>query len=148
MRRLVVLLTLLPVIAFANPKETIDLLFAVKTIDETALAPDGVRLIYVEKQQNVDRTESRNSFIYALDTDGAKPRRVTAGNGTAAHAEKHVAFSPDGAQLAFLSDAEKTKQLQLYVVPANPSTGSGLGGGAPRKLTTVSGQLARPRFYK
>ncbi len=138
MRRLIALLALLPVVAFANPKETIDLLFAVKSIEETALAPDGGRLVYVEKQHNADRTESRNSFIYVLDGDDAPPRRVTAGNGTAAHAEKHAAFSHDGAQLAFLSDAEKSKQLQLYVVPA--------GGGAPKKLTAVSGQLARPRW--
>jgi dipeptidyl aminopeptidase/acylaminoacyl peptidase len=138
MRRLIVLLALLPVVAFANPKETLDLLFAAKVIDETALAPDGVRLVYVEKQHNADRTESQNSFIYALDREDSKPRRVTAGDGTAAHAEKHLAFSPDGARLAFLSDAEKTKQLQLYLVPA--------AGGAAKKLTAVSGQLARPRW--
>ena len=84
MRRLVVLLALLPLAASANPKETIDLLFAVKSLDEAALAPDGHRLAYVEKQHNADRTESRNSFIYVIDGDDAKPRRVTAGNGTAA----------------------------------------------------------------
>ena len=138
MRRLIVLLVLFPLAASANPKESVDLLFAVKGIDETALAPDGHRLVYVEKQHNADRTESRNSFIYVLDGDDAKPRRVTAGNGTAAHAEKHASWSRDGAQLAFLSDAEKAKQLQLYVAPA--------AGGAARKLTSVSGQLARPRW--
>ncbi len=138
MRRSIALLASLPLLAFANPKETIDLLFAVKAIDETALAPDGVRLVYVEKQHNADRTESRNSLIYALDGNDTKPRRVTAGNGKAVHAEKNAAFSRDGAQLAFLSDAEKTKQLQLYVVPA--------GGGPVKKLTAVSGQLARPRW--
>ena len=76
-----------------------------------------------QKQHNADRTESRNSFIYALDSDGAKPRRISAGHGTAAHAEKHVAFSRDGTQLAFLSDAEKEKQLQLYVAPASGGAG-------------------------
>ena len=138
MRRLICLLAMLPAVAFANPKETIELLFAVKSIEEAALAPDGRRLVYVEKQHNADRTESRNSLIYALDDAGAPPRRVTAGNGTTAHAEKHAAFSGDGAQLAFLSDAEKARQLQLYIAPAS--------GGAVRKLTSVVGQLARPRW--
>ncbi|MSU25169.1 MAG: S9 family peptidase [Opitutus sp.] len=137
MRRLIVLLAVLPVSVFAKPKETIDLLFAVKVIDEVALAPDGGRLVYVEKQHNADRTESRNSFLQVLDDERASPRRVTAGQG-AAHAEKHASWSRNGAQLAFLSDAEKTKQLQLYVVPAP--------GGTVRRLTSVAGQLARPRW--
>jgi dipeptidyl aminopeptidase/acylaminoacyl peptidase len=138
MRRFILWLAWWPAVAFANPKETVDLLFAVKSIDEVALAPDGGRLAYVEKQHNADRTESRNSFVYVLDGEDAAPRRVTAGDGAAPHAEKHVAFSRDGAQLAFLSDAAKARQLQLYVVPA--------GGGAPRKLTDVAGQVARPRW--
>ncbi len=138
MRRFIALLAWLPLAALASPKETIDLLFAVKGIDETALAPDGRRLAYVEHQHNADRTESRDTLLYVLDGDNAKPRRVTAGNGTAAHAEKNVRWSPDGAQIAFLSDAQKTKQLQLYVVPA--------GGGAAKKLTSLNGQVARPRW--
>ena len=146
MRRFVFLLALLPLTVCANPKETIDLLFAVKSIDETALAPDGQRLLWVEKQHNADRTESRNSFLYVADDENAKPRRVTAGNGIAAHAEKNASWSRDGAQLAFLSDAAKAKQLQLYVTPAAPSTGSGQARGAVRKLTSVSGQLARPHW--
>ena len=138
MRRLALLLAMLTSTALANPKETIDLLFAVKNIEETALAPDGRRLAWVEKQHNQDRTESRNSFIYVLDDAGAVARRVSAGDGKALHAEKHVSWSPEGARLAFLSDAEKEKQLQLYIAPAT--------GGAVRKLTAVSGQVAHPRW--
>ena len=138
MRRLACLLALIPFAASANPKETIDLLFEVKSIEETALTPDGRRLAYVEKQLNVDRTESRNSFLYVLDGEGAAPRRVTAGNGTAVHAEKNAAWSADGAQLAFLSDAAKEKQLQLYIAPA--------AGGTAKKLTTLAGQVAHPRW--
>ena len=138
MCRIACLLVGLPLVASANPKETIDLLFAVKSVEETALAPDGRRLVYVEKQHNPDRTESRNSLLYVLDDESAKPRRVTAGDGTTAHAEKNANWSRDGSQLAFLSDAAKAKQLQLYVVSAT--------GGTARRLTTVSGQLARPRW--
>ena len=138
MRRLLVLLTCLPLAASANPKETVDLLFAVKSIEETALAPDGQRLLWVEQQHNADRTESPNTTLYVADREDAPPRRVTAGNGSAFHAEKHAQWSRDGGQLVFLSDAAKAHQMQLYVTPA--------AGGAVRKLTSVSGQVARPRW--
>jgi Tol biopolymer transport system component len=135
MRRLYLLFALFPFVALATPKETIDLLFAVKAIDQAALAPDGRRLAWVEREQKPDRTESRNKFLHLIDGDTT--RRVTAGKGEPRE-EKHASWSHDGAQLAFLSDAEKAKQLQLYVVPA--------AGGAPRQLTKLSGQLARPQW--
>ncbi len=138
MRRLLVFLACLPLAASANPKETIDLLFAVKSIEETALAPDGERLLWVEQQHNADRTESANTGLYVADREDAPARRVTAGNGTAMHKEKYAQWSRDGQQLAFLSDAAKARQMQLYVTTA--------AGGAVRKLTSISGQVARPRW--
>ena len=139
MRHLLVLFGVLPVgVALATPKETIDLLFATKTIEQVALAPDGHRLAWVEREQRKDRTESRNSFLHLVE--GNTSRRVTAGQG-GPHTEKHASWSRDGARLAFLSDAEKEKQLQLYVMPATPAAGV-----APRKLTTLNGQLAWPQW--
>jgi len=52
-----------------------------------------------------------------LKTDGA-PLRITAGPAGSLHAEGNVAWSPDSRQLAFLSDAAKKDQLQLYVIAA------------------------------
>ena len=49
-----------------------------------------------------------------------------------------VAWSPDGRRLAFLSDADKPGQLELYTVSA--------GGGTPKKLTELTGFLAEPRW--
>ena len=53
------------------------------------------------------------------------------------HAEGSVAWAPDSQRIAFLSDAEKAGQLQLYI--------SDLGGPA-KKLTNVKGLLATPRW--
>src|ERR1051326_4082832 len=52
--------------------------------------------------------------------------------------ERGLAWSPDSSRLAFLSDCAKGGQLQLYTVAAS--------GGAPRKLTSLTGYLAHPRW--
>ena len=51
-------------------------------------------------------------------------------------AEGNVAWSPDSKRIAFLSDAAKPGQLQLYVTDA--------AGGPARRLTGVNGFLATP----
>src|SRR6516164_412636 len=83
---------------------------------------------------------SSHSVIYVteLNAPDAAPRRVTAGDGTAAHAEHGLAWSPDGSRLAFLSDKEKKDQLQLYLASAD--------GGPIRKVTSLTGHLAGPRW--
>ncbi|HXO19403.1 MAG TPA: S9 family peptidase, partial [Thermoanaerobaculia bacterium] len=75
-------------------------------------------------------------------------RRVTddVAGGTA-HAESGLAWSPDGKQLAFLSDAARKGQLQLYVAQvADVADAAGTGGGPPCKLTDLAGFLASPRW--
>ena len=136
--RLAVVLSLLPLAVAANPKEALDLAFATQQFSGTAISPDGLRIAWVEPQKNADRTESRATLLYVLDPGAKTPRRVTAGDGQKQHEEQSLAWSPDSAQVAFLSDAVQAKQLQLYVAPA--------GGGAPRALTNFSGRPAHPRW--
>src|SRR5229473_2892547 len=66
----------------------------------------------------------------------APPRRISAGVADSLHAEGSVAWSPDSQEIAFLSDAAKKGQLQLYVTNA--------AGGAARMLTNVKGFLSTP----
>ncbi|HKB90114.1 MAG TPA: hypothetical protein VKC60_06310, partial [Opitutaceae bacterium] len=137
MRRLIGVLLLLPLSLWADTKETLDFLFSVKQVKETAISPDGQRVGWVEAQINKDRTESSNSFIYVRDPRAQTPRRVTAGKGDPL-IEKSLAWSPDSTRLAFLSGNQKEKQLQLWLVPA--------AGGAPQKSTELKGHLANPRW--
>ena len=95
---------------------------------QTAISPDGSHLAFVEAF-----TEPGQSAIYI-----APHKRVTVGDGKSAYDESSIAWSPDGKQLAFLSDHEKREQLQLFVVSSN--------GGAPRQLTHLKGLLAEPRW--
>ena len=68
----------------------------------------------------------------------SEPRRITAGDGKAGCVDRSIAWSPDGKQIAFLSDRDKQGQFQVYVAPAE--------GGEARRVTTVTGLLADPRW--
>jgi dipeptidyl aminopeptidase/acylaminoacyl peptidase len=118
----------------------IDALMAVREFKEVAISPDGKRLAWVEALLGENNAPSPNSAIYVAEMADltAKPRRITAGNGTTAHEEHDIAWSPDGSRLVFLSDKDKTGQLQLYVAP--------LADKAPRKLTNLTGFLANPSW--
>lgn len=111
--------------------EAMHTLFAAKSFAQTAISPDGKRVAWVEN------VATGKSAIYVADVNGAgKPHRVTAGRGASFHAEDSIAWSPDGKQLAFLSDALKAGQQELYI--------SNLSAKPARKLTSVKGFLATP----
>ena len=118
----------------------IDSLLGMREFKEVAMAPDGKRVAWVEALPGEKGAPSANSAIFVLErgTADAKPRRITAGKESAAHAESDIAWSPDGQQLAFLSDREKAGQLQLYVAAA--------ADGSARKLTSLTGYLAIPSW--
>jgi dipeptidyl aminopeptidase/acylaminoacyl peptidase len=63
---------------------------------------------------------------------------LTAARDDKPHRERDAAWSPDGREIAFLSDAAQEGQLQIYVAPA--------AGGAARVLTRAHGQLEHPRW--
>ncbi|HZS29331.1 MAG TPA: S9 family peptidase [Candidatus Angelobacter sp.] len=100
-------------------------LFSGVTFDQTAISTDAKQVAWVENDKD-------GSAIYVSDIATPKPRRITAGG----HEEDSIAWSRDSKQIAFLSDAGKPGQQELYVVNA--------AGGTPRKLTSVIGFLASP----
>jgi dipeptidyl aminopeptidase/acylaminoacyl peptidase len=110
---------------------------AAHRFQQTAISPDGAQVAWVEILTGKDGARSGNTAIYvkSLKANG-QPLRITAGAPGSPHAEGNVAWSPDSRQIAFLSDATKKDQLQLYAAPA--------AGGAPKKLTQVKGFLDAP----
>jgi len=126
----------LPALLVASPKESLDLMFTTQQYNEIALAPDGRHLAWIEARPNADHTPTGNASIYMIDTAGGAPRRLS-GEGAGLCDEEGLAWSPDGRQLAFLSDRE-VKQQQLFVAPAS--------GGAPRRLTNLSGYVGHPKW--
>ncbi len=120
-----------------------DELAAVHRFAEAAVSPDGSRVAWVESLQ--ERTGAAAPVTAISVADLGSPTaawRISAGIGADTGAgpwvEHDVIWSPDGSRLAFLSDQEKAGQIQLYVVEAR--------GGAARKLTSLTGAVAEPRW--
>src|SRR5712692_301260 len=117
----------------------IDALYAARTFEQAAISPDGKKLAWVETLVGKDGALDGNSAIYVTDRDAsAAPKRITVAAGAAPRAEGSVAWSPDSKRIAFLSDAAKPGQLQLYAVSA--------AGGPAKKLTNVKGLVATPSW--
>jgi|HubBroStandDraft_6_1064221.scaffolds.fasta_scaffold01517_4 dipeptidyl aminopeptidase/acylaminoacyl peptidase len=131
--------------AVAKPKasgpaqDVIDTLSATHRFEQTAISPDGKKVAWVEDIITKRGVSTGDTVIYVADIDGKNPpKRISAAVADAIHAEGSVAWSPDSKKLAFLSDAAKAGQLQLYVMDAaGPS-------GPARKLTQVKGFLSSP----
>ncbi len=117
-----------------------DALFAMQAIREVTISPDGQRVAWVESLHGAKGAPLPHSAIYVrtLSTPEAKPTRITADCGNQACEEHDIAWSPDSHELAFLSDAQSSEQLELYVASA--------GGGAARRLTHLTGALAKPEW--
>ncbi|MGH9734751.1 MAG: prolyl oligopeptidase family serine peptidase [Candidatus Acidiferrales bacterium] len=142
-------------------------MFDVHTFKQVAISPDGMRVAWVENLTAPGGAPSRNSAIYVADINapghavritaenlassqnahtrgGSRVLHSAAGtshkNLTAAHEEDNVAWSPDGHEIAFLSDAETHGQLQLYIVEASAQNAR------PKQLTHFSGFLSHPQW--
>src|ERR1700758_3684601 len=83
--------------------ETLSMLARVRTFDGVSVSPDGSRVAWVETAPGGGDA----IYVEELNAQGARPRRVTAGDGSAAYDEHDAVWSPDGSRLAFLSDREQ-----------------------------------------
>ncbi|MCU0488576.1 MAG: S9 family peptidase [Anaerolineales bacterium] len=116
----------------ASPKKralTAEDLYQFKVLSDTRIAPDGGHVVY--SLQRVDqKTEKKYSNLWIVDTLGGSARQFTYGDQNDAQPR----WSPDGAQLAFLSNrADKEKPGQLHLIPFT--------GGEARPLTDIPGVI-------
>ncbi|MBW4026912.1 MAG: S9 family peptidase [Acidobacteria bacterium] len=98
----------------------------VRGVSETALSPDGKQIAWV-----VAAEHGGTDIEAAAVTKPDAPRRLTACTSGAAGTENHIAWSPDGSQLAFFSDCGADHKTEIYL--GRPQ------GGAARKLTALNG---------
>jgi dipeptidyl aminopeptidase/acylaminoacyl peptidase len=116
----------------------IEALTSVRKFVQVVISPDAQSVAWVEALPAKNGGASGNSAIYVSPADGKMPPRHVSASAAGARAESGLAWSADSKQLAFLSDAAKPGQSQLYIVPA--------AGGPVKRLTSVKGFLDTPRW--
>ncbi|MDJ0756122.1 MAG: S9 family peptidase [Ardenticatenaceae bacterium] len=103
-------------------------LYSLQQITAAKLSPDGQNAVYAV--QRADRTtEKKFTNLWLVETQEGDPHQFTYGD----HVDSAPAWSPDGRQIAFLSNRKDEKQSQIYVIP--------VGGGEARQVTDLEGQI-------
>jgi len=103
-------------------------LYKFQIITEAEISPDGAHVAY--SVQRVDEeNEKKYANLWVVPAEGGDPVRFTVGD----HVDSMPRWSPDGSQIAFLSNRDDEKQSQIYLIPFQ--------GGEARKLTDVKGQF-------
>ncbi|HEX3544594.1 MAG TPA: S9 family peptidase [Candidatus Acidoferrum sp.] len=101
-------------------------LFATRRFEQAVISPDGTRVAWVETLLGKDGAPSGNTAIYISGIDAkTPPKRLRAGVGAGDYEEGNVAWSPDSTRVAFLSDAVKGGQRQMYVATVSGKNGNG-----------------------
>ncbi len=106
--------------------QTVADLLALPGLSNTQISPDGAWVVYEQHPAVSDPDSGRH--LWGVSTDGGQPRQLTAGSGK----ESNPAWSPDGQQLAFLSDREG-QEKRLHLLP--------WAGGDAQVLDTGAGAI-------
>lgn len=103
-------------------------LYRFQLISEPQISPNGDVAIFC--RHRVDReTEKKHSNLWAVSTEGGEVWQFTYGD----QADTRPRFSPDGTQIAFLSNRRDEQQPQIYVMSVH--------GGEARRLTDLKGSI-------
>jgi len=114
-------------------------LFAARRFEQVMISPDGKRVAWVETLIGKDGAPSGNTAIYVAGVEAkAPPRRLRAGVGAGDHEEGSVAWSLDSKRVAFLSDALKAGQLQLYVANVSGRDGNATNATGATRATNAT----------
>lgn len=80
--------------------------FNVQLAADPQIAPDGKRLVYVRRFNDV-MTDKRYSNLWIVNVDGSDQQALTTGS----HSDSSPRWSPDGRQLAYISDVDGSPQI-------------------------------------
>ncbi len=97
-----------------------EIMLQLRRISELKLSPDGKYLLYNVGIPNMKENKVRKD-LYMMRTDGSDVVQLTNNN----FSESGAVFSPDGKQIAFVSNAEKVPQIHvmdLATKKSNPIT--------------------------
>ncbi|MFQ6043671.1 MAG: TolB family protein [Candidatus Poribacteria bacterium] len=103
-------------------------LYRFQLITDCAISPDGRRVAFC--LQRVDKkSEKKYSNLWVVPTDGGRARQFTYGD----QVDSQPKWSPDGSEIAFISNRGDEKQPQIYIIPFH--------GGEARPLTELKGEF-------
>ncbi len=105
-----------------RPVELEDL-FRFQLAGDTQIAPDGSRIVFTVKRADAKKNKYFTS-LWMADVESGAARAFTADG----HGDSSPRWSPDGAQIVFVSDRDKPGS-QLYLLPVD--------GGEARRLTSL-----------
>ena len=108
-------------------------LYKIKKVSDPRISPDGKWIVYTVSVPNLEENKY-NSDIWLIPLSGGKSKQLTAGAGS----DHSPRWSPDGKQIAFISDRDET--ANLYLIHVN--------GGEARKLTASETNLYSPMWVK
>lgn len=107
---------------------TADDLYAFRLVNEADISPDGEHVVYTV--QRIDEgSEKKYANLWIVPAAGGEPYQFTVGD----HVDSMPRWSPDGMQIAFLSNRVNEKQSQLFIISFE--------GGEARQLTELKGQF-------
>lgn len=104
---------------------TAEMIADIRIPKDVQLAPDGRMMVYVLTPSSKSDEYATSALWLAWADNAHPPRQFTSGT---AH-DHHPRWSPDGSQIAFLSDRAEAGVDQLYIIPVN--------GGEAQALTTT-----------
>ena len=105
------------------PAFTVDEMLKLKRVSDPQLSPDGTKVAFVVTDVSLEQN-TRNNDIWIVPVAGGAPVRIAGTD----RSEDRPRWSPDGKQLAFVSNREGGPQI--WVIPA--------AGGEPKRLTTMA----------
>jgi len=104
-------------------------LYRMQVLSNVRISPDGEWVVYT-LQRVEKKTEKKFSNLWVAPTRGGAPFQFTQGD----QSDTSPRWSPDGSQIAFLSNRGKPDAPpQLYVIPFR--------GGEAKRLTQIEGEI-------
>ncbi len=104
-------------------------LYRFQLLNDCQISPDGKYVAYCVQRVD-EEAEKKYSNLWIVPTGKGRPWQFTYGD----QADSQPRWSPDGSEIAFLSNRGDEKQPQVHVIPFH--------GGEARPLTDMKGEFA------